>query len=97
MVGHADVDFFLGEVMGLCRIPWSWCVGTLGSFGGCECVGVGRVCCVLCVLASVARSSLEEATYDFTSLEEATYNLVRQCECVGVGGGGRERVVCCVC
>ena len=65
------------------------------------------VCCVLCVLASVARSSLEEATYDFTSSEEATYdftsseeatyNLVRQCECVGVGGGGRERVVCCVC
>ena len=55
------------------------------------------MCCVLCVLASVARSSLEEATYDFTSSEEATYNLVRQCECVGVGGGGRERVVCCVC
>jgi len=53
MVGHADVDFFLGEVMGLCRIPWSWCVGTLGSFGGCECVGVGRVCCVLCVVCCV--------------------------------------------
>lgn len=54
------------------------------------------MCCVLCVLASVARSSLEEATYDFTSSEEATYNLVRQCECVG-GGGWGERACCVLC